>query len=388
MIEFLLKKLNISPQENRTSCGIFCGLVGVVINILLAAIKGFVGLLSGSVAVLADAINNLSDAGSSVVTMVGFKLSSLPDDDEHPFGHGRFEYISGLIVAIIILAVGLDFFKHSCVRLWNPLPIKLDNLDIWLLCIAFPFKLILFFFYKKMGKIMDSETVKAAAFDSLSDMITSSVVLLTAIFSKYLSPRVDASIGVVLACFILVGGYKVLKSIINPLLGECADSNMVEELRARLLACNEIRDVHDIVIHSYGANRYFATAHAEIEPNSDSVYIHDTMEAAEVEIAKHMPIKLLLHCDPFSSTDKTVKRFRAQVEDVIAKLDHDLRVYDFRLNDETKQMEFSMLVHRKYQHKTDKLKEEILIALKELFPEFTVKITVEFSFCSQQELKK
>ena len=138
MTEFLLKTLKISPKEDRASCGIFCGLVGVIINVLLAAIKGLVGLMSGSVAVLADAINNLSDAGSSVVTMVGFKLSSLPDDDEHPFGHGRFEYISGLIVAIIILAVGLDFFKHSCVRLWNPMPIKLDNLDVWLLCIALP----------------------------------------------------------------------------------------------------------------------------------------------------------------------------------------------------------------------------------------------------------
>ena len=327
---FLRNPGDVTSSQGRTAYGIFCGWYGILTNLVLCGVKVTVGILTGSIAVSADAVNNLSDAGSAVITLFGFKFADKPADDEHPFGHGRLEYVAGLIVAVIIIAVGLDFLKLSVERLIHPSRIKITALAFAFLLATLPVKLWMFFVYRKVARKIASKTIHAVAFDSLSDILTSSLVILSLLISHYTAFPVDGIAGLLVALFIISGGAKVLREIINPLL---------------------ICGVHDIIVHSYGPDRYFATAHAEINPEKrDMVQIHDALEAAEVEIARHMPVRLLLHCDPFSSQDPELKRWRTLAEDLIGELDPELKLYDFRLEQSQERilLNFQLLVPRKF----------------------------------------
>ena len=334
----------------RVAYGIFSGYVGIIVNSLLFLLKFTVGILSGSIAIAADAINNLSDAGSGIVTVFGFKLSAKPADSGHPFGHGRIEYVAGVIVSIIIIAVGLDFLKESVIRIFSPAGVKLDKVLICLVAGSLLFKAWLFFFYRHIGKKINSDTVLAASFDSLSDLICTSVVIFAAVASKYTKFPVDGCAGMIVALLVLSGGIKVLRDTSNPLLGEPPGDELVEELQTRLLRCPGIKGVHDIIMHNYGPNQYFATAHAEVDMKENMLEVHDMLEHAEVEIGKNMPVHLLLHCDPCNPGDPEVKEWRVRMENVVAEFDPKFKLYDFRLKKENKQLILTchMLVPRNY----------------------------------------
>ena len=374
-------KDTMSPTV-RTAYGILTGWAGIVANLLLCTVKLAIGVISGSIAISADAVNNLSDAGSSAITLIGFKMAAKPADDEHPFGHGRIEYVAGLVVAIIIVAVGLNFLKTSFERILHPEGIEITAGALLILLLTLPVKLWMFFFYRKVADRIDSETVRAVAFDSLSDILTTSLVILSLVVSRFTDFPVDGSAGLLVALFIVIGGIKVIREIINPLLGECPDRRLVEELKKRLMECEGIKGVHDIILHNYGPNRYFATAHAEVSPNTNAVYLHDILEAAEVKIAQALPIRLLLHCDPFSSQNPELKRWRTRTEDIIGALDPNMQVYDFRLAEEMNHphIEFSLLVPRKYSRAEDKLIQKITTLLQKDHPELEVKIELSYSF--------
>ena len=315
----------------RAACGVFSGYVGVIVNVFLFAVKLTIGILSGSIAIAADAINNLSDAGSSAVTILGFKLAAKPADTEHPFGHGRIELCSGVVVAVIIMMMGFDFGKESISKIISPTEVHLSPLLMWLTAGTLLFKLWLFFFYRYIGKKINSAPISAAAFDSLSDMAGTTVVLLAVFASQFTAFPLDGAAGLLVAILVLTGGIKILKDTISPLLGEPPSAQFVEELQNRLLQCEGITGVHDIIIHNYGPNQYFATAHAEMEQHSDLVSTHDMLERAEVEIGKNMPVHLILHCDPYNPKDQEGKIWRVRLEDKVKEIDPHFKLYDFRL---------------------------------------------------------
>ncbi len=334
--------------EVRLAYGKLCGAVGIVVNTLLFVLKLFVGLLTSSVAVNADAINNLSDASTGIITLIGFKLSAKVADKEHPFGHGRLEYIAGLIVAVIILAVGVHFLQESLLRIFHPEKLQMNRTATVLYGGTLLFKLWLLAFYRTVGQRISSEVIRAASFDSLSDLLITAVVLLAVLFAPHTDFPVDGIAGTLVALMVLFGGVKIIRDTIDPLLGVRPDKKLVEELRKRLLACKGISGIHDIIIHNYGPNQHFATAHAEVNSEEGLLAVHDTLEAAEVEIARTMPVRLILHCDPFVTENPEVKLWHDRAVKAVQDIDHKFKLYDFHLEGSTGalNMHFNLLIPR------------------------------------------
>ena len=333
--EFLISRFvpehaNVDNPAVRLGYGTFCGWVGIAVNVLLAALKFTVGILSGSVAISADAVNNLADAGSAVVTICGFKLAAKPADHDHPFGHGRLEYVAGVVVAVAVIAMGLNFLKESVMHIIHPEEVKMSAVLAGLVAGSLLFKAWLFFFYRCAGRRIDSATLHAAAFDSLSDLAGTLVVLLALGVSKYTTFPVDGCAGVLVAGLVLFGGWKILRETIDPLLGKPPSRKLVEELRERLLKCEGIRGVHDIIMHNYGPNQYFATAHAEVGEQHDILAVHDLLERAEAEIGRYMPVHLLLHCDPCDAGDPDLRMWQGRLENAAVELDPQYKIYDLR----------------------------------------------------------
>lgn len=343
---FVPESEHTERPEVRLRYGIFSGWIGIAVNAALSALKFAVGIASGSVAVAADAVNNLSDAGSSVVTILGFKLSAKPADQDHPFGHGRIEHIAGVVVAVVVIAMGLNFLKESVLRIIRPEEVKMSAVMLALVAAAMLFKAWLFFFYRYVGAAIGSETLRAAAFDSLCDLGSTAAVLVAVAAGRFTNFPVDGCAGVLVALLVLVGGVKILRETSDPLLGKPPSPELVGELRARLLKCEGIRGVHDIIMHNYGPNQYFATAHAEMDPSSDILAVHDLLESAEVEIGRHMPVHLLLHCDPCDADDPELRLWQGRLENAVAELNPRSKVYDLRLRrrEEGKTLEFHLLV--------------------------------------------
>ena len=374
--EFLIRRFvrdseHAERPEVRLRCGIFCGWVGVAVNAGLAALKFAVGIASGSVAVAADAVNNLSDAGSSAVTILGFKLSAKPADRDHPFGHGRIEHIAGVVVAVVVIAMGLNFLKESVMRIVDPGEVEMSATMIVLVAAAMLFKAWLFFFYRHVGRLLDSETIRAAAFDSLCDLGSTSAVLIAVAAGRLTDFPVDGCAGVAVALLVLAGGVKILRETSDPLLGKPPSPELTGELRARLLECEGIRGVHDIIMHNYGPNQYFATAHAEVDPGSDILEVHDLLEKAEAEIGRHMPVHLLLHCDPCDANDPELRLWQGRLENAVAEgYNARSKVYDLRLRRRNgkKTLEFHLLAPRGDETDGEELRKLLTEALSK-YPE-------------------
>ncbi len=371
--------------EVRLAYGSLTGIVGIAVNLLLVAVKLTIGVITGSVAVAADAVNNLSDAGSAIITIIGFKLSARPPDNEHPFGHGRIEYVAGVILAVIILAVGFNFLKESVMRILKPEPLRIAPLLMAIFAGTMLFKFWLFLFYRNIAIRIDSKVIRAAAFDSLSDLFSSAVVLAAIACARFTDFPVDGCAGIAVAVLVLIGGGGILKEAISPLLGESADREFAEQLRTRLLQCHGIRGVHDIIIHNYGPGMYFATAHAEVDCNGDLVTMHDVLEAAEVEIGRTMPVRLLLHCDPFDTSDPKVKVWRARCENAVSEFDPGFKLYDFRLDDSGKPpiLSFHLLIPRNYGLSGDEITAELTNKLAVFAPGVRLHIVFIHAYTAQ-----
>ena len=334
--------------EVRLNYGIFCGGVGIAVNLLLFAIKLAAGIFSGSIAIAADAVNNLSDSGNSVVTILGFKVAGKPADSNHPFGHGRMEYVAGVMVSVIIIAIGLNFLKESFLRIIHPSEVKMSPLLIALVAGTLVLKVWLFFFYRFIGKRIESGTIAAGAFDSLCDIMETLIVLGAVTLGGFCSWHVDGWAGLLAAGLVLVGGVKILRETVNPLLGEPPKPEMVEELKSRLLHIPGILGIHDVIIHNYGPNQYFATAHAEVDLNGDILAVHDLMEKAQTEIEQYLPVQLLLHCDPCNAADPEIRKWRERAEAAAVAADEDFKIFDLRLrkNGDRSILEFQLLIPR------------------------------------------
>ena len=364
----------------RIRCGIVSGIVGIVCNLVLALVKIILAIVSGSISVAADAVNNLSDMASGIIAVAGFKLSNHPPDAEHPFGHGRTEYVAGLVVATMIIGLGITFLKDSVVAIFKPAPVEFSNTVILIFAATILVKCWLFFFYRKVAKLINSDVIRAAAYDSLSDCLGTSLAIGALILSRYTSFPVDGCAGLIIAGMILWAGGSVLRDTTSKLLGEPPSEEIVSRLRETILACPEIDGVHDIMIHNYGENSYYVTAHAEISCEGSRLSAHDILENAEVTVAKKLPVHLLLHGDPYSKNNPEVIYWRSRMENAVSSIDSELKLYDFRLpgceNGQGRKISFHLLVPHRYWMSENEIREK----LQQLMAEYQADIELEITF--------
>lgn len=376
---------NIQNEKVRGAYGYLGGTVGIIVNALLFAIKLSVGLISGSIAVTADAFNNLSDAASSVITIVGFKLASKPADEEHPFGHGRLEYISALIVSFMVMMVGFQFIKASFDRILHPTPVKFELIPFILIVISIGAKVWLSRFNKFIGKSISSGALQASSLDALGDVFTSSCVALSLLISRWTLFPIDGYIGILVALFILYSGFSLTKDTLSPLLGEAPDPELVENIKNGVLSYDHINGVHDLVIHNYGPGRCMASIHAEIPCDISVVTIHEIIDRAEKDLSKKLNIFLVIHMDPINTDSKEVNIARLELEGVLNKFPLVKSMHDFRVvgDGAYKNLIFDLVIeHTKgFKHEDEeKLKKEIDRELKKKHPRYNAMITVDKDF--------
>lgn len=382
---FIRNNENIENESVRNKYGYVAGVVGILANFLLFVVKLSVGLLSSSIAVMADAFNNLSDMASSVITIVGFKLSSMPPDKEHPFGHGRLEYISALIVAFMVMLVGFQFTKSSIQRILNPVPIKFEMIPFILLLISIGVKVWLSRFNKFVGNTIDSSALKAASLDALGDVFTSSCVVLSFLAAKFTTLPVDGYIGVVVSLAILYAGYSLIKETISPLLGEAPDPELVNSINGMVLAYPNVTGVHDLIIHNYGVGKTMASIHAEIPSDINIMTIHDIIDTAEREISEKLKIYLVIHMDPICVETDEVAATKLEVEKLIKYNPLIKSMHDFRVvgTGEKKNLIFDVVVNPEEVKKImteEQLRENLIESIKDTHPDYNCIITVDRDF--------
>ena len=366
--------------QARMRCGIVSGITGIVCNVLLIIVKIILAITSGSIAIAAEAVNNLSDAGSGIITVGGFHLAARPPDAEHPFGHGRTEYVAGVIVSVLVVVLGITFLKDSVIALVRPSQINANTVTIVVLGCTMLVKCWMFFFYSRVARLINSSVVKAAAYDSLSDCLGTVLVVASLIVSRYTAFPADGCAGIVVALMILWAGGNILKETVSKLLGEQPDHELVEKIRKTILECPGIDGVHDIIVHNYGENAYFVTAHAEISSEGDRASAHDILEHAEVVVARTLSVHLLLHGDPHDKTHPEIIYWRSRLENVVAGLDGEMKVYDFKLQKNDDGTVESLDFHLLMPHRYAVAEEVIKIKLQEKMQSYQENIALNIRF--------
>lgn len=338
MTKFLIKlfikdKDNTKNQEVRGKYAMLSSITGIVVNILLSVFKLIIGIFANSISIISDALNNVSDAGSSIVTMVGFKLSQKKVDADHPWGHGRMEYITGFFVDILILLVGFELLKSSVDKIIHPELPNINNITIILLVVAILTKLWLFVFYRKIAKTIDSAAIKGTAYDSISDSISTLAVLVSAFVAKFARISIDGYVSLLVSMFILFTGYKAIKEIIDLLLGQKPDPEFVKQIEEFAMKYETIEGIHDIMVHDYGPGRKIVSFHAEVPANSDICRAHDIIDQMEQDIFENFGCITTVHMDPIVVDDEEINQMRSFVEDVVKEINAEFSIHDFRMTD-------------------------------------------------------
>lgn len=386
---FLIKRFvkdydNVSDVKVRGAYANLAGIVGIITNLMLFIIKLFVGLFSNSVSILADAFNNLSDAASSIITIVGFKMANKPADAEHPFGHGRIEYITAMIVSFMVMLVGLQFVKTSFQKITNPTPVTFELLPFILLLISIGFKFWLSKFNKSIGNKINSSTLKATATDAMGDVFTSTTVVISFLISKFTTLPIDGYIGIIVALAIVYSGFSLIKETLSPLLGEPPDPVLVSNITDMVMSYENITGIHDLIVHNYGPGRIMASIHAEIPSNIDIMEIHHIIDTAEREISKKLNIYLVIHMDPICVDTDEIVEARNMVKDVLKKYEEVKSFHDFRVvgDHDNKNLIFDIEVCPKClanENRSSQLLSNIEKDIKEKSPEYRCVITVDLA---------
>ncbi len=336
MIDLLVKifikdKDNVGDNKVREAYGTLTGILGIILNVFLFCGKFVVGLISSSVAVTADAFNNLSDAGSSIISMAGFRLANKPVDKRHPFGHGRMEYLSGLLVSILIILVGLELITSSIEKIFSPVEMDVSIISFIVLGVSVLVKLWMFAYNYKLSKKIQSAGMKATAFDSISDSIATFVVLISALLFKFTNVNIDAYAGIAVACFIAFTGIKSAKETVNLLVGEAPSPEYIKEIEDFVQSYEIVYGVHDLIVHNYGVGRELISLHAEVPCDLDIMYIHEKIDEIESALAKQFHVHAVIHMDPIEVDDQEVAIVKEQIVNVIKKSYADVSVHDFRI---------------------------------------------------------
>ena len=328
---FIKDSKNYKEPSVRQAYGVLSGAVGIGLNILLFFGKWLAGTISGSIAITADAFNNLSDAGSSIITLIGFRLSGQEPDPEHPFGHGRMEYISGLLVSVAILVMGFELIWSSIGKLRSPEPIESSTLVFGILITSILVKLYMFFYNHSLSKKIESAAMKATSVDSLSDTVATTLVLIATLISKYTGLLLDGWFGILVGLFILYTGGSTLKETIDLLLGQPPKQEFIDEVKEIVLGHSMVHGVHDLIVHDYGPGRVMISLHAEVDVNGDIQDIHEQIDHIEHELQEKLHCSATIHMDPIVTDDKEVLAMKAKVEEMVHFLDESFSMHDFRM---------------------------------------------------------
>ena len=328
---FIKDSKNYKEPSVRQAYGVLSGAVGIGLNILLFFGKWLAGTISGSIAIIADAFNNLSDAGSSIITLIGFRLSGQEPDPEHPFGHGRMEYISGLLVSVAILVMGFELIGSSIGKLRSPEPIESSALVFGILIASILVKLYMFFYNHSLSKKIESAAMKATSLDSLSDTVATTLVLIATLISKYTGLLLDGWFGILVGLFILYTGGSTLKETIDLLLGQPPKQEFIDEVKEIVLGHSMVHGVHDLIVHDYGPGRVMISLHAEVDVNGDIQDIHEQIDHIEHELQEKLHCSATIHMDPIVTDDKEVLAMKAKVEEMVHFLDESFSMHDFRM---------------------------------------------------------
>ena len=361
----LLTKFFVKDSENtkdaqvRAAYGNMSGIVGIFLNLCLFAAKLSAGIVSASISVIADAFNNLSDAGSSVVTYLGFKLARRPADREHPFGHGRYEYVTGLGISVVILLVGVELLKSSVSKIFTPEEqTSITLLSIIILAVSVIVKLLMFFFNKAISKKINSSALKATAVDSLSDCVATSIVLIGLIVSKFSGFNIDGWLGALVAVFILFAGVSTFRESLSPLLGNPPDAEFVNEIKNTVMQSKMVVGIHDLIVHDYGPGRCIISLHAEVPCNVDILKAHDEIDLVEKELERRYNCLATIHMDPIASDDEYTLGLKQSVSEAVKKIDDELTIHDFRIvkGDSHTNVIFDLVVPYDCQKSEDEIK--------------------------------
>lgn len=322
---------HVGKTEVRTRYGVLAGITGIVLNLCLFAGKLTAGLLTASISITADAFNNLSDAGSSVVTLVGFKMAGKPADSEHPFGHGRVEYLAALAISLAILLVGVELFKSSFDKILNPAPVEFRPLSVIILGAAILVKLWMAYFNRNLSKRIASSAMHAASVDSLTDVIATSTVLIGILVGHFFHLYLDPWLGLLVALFILYSGFNTAKDCLSPLLGQAPDPAFVEDIQKTVMAHSEVVGIHDLIVHDYGPGRCIVSLHAEVPASVNILEIHDVIDQVELELRGKFGCDTTIHMDPIALDDEETQSLRHRVESLVKEIDASITIHDFRM---------------------------------------------------------
>lgn len=388
MTEFLVNKFikdsaNIESTEVRTRYGMLASVVGIFCNVLLFSVKLAIGLILSSLAVTADAFNNLSDAASSIISFVGVKMAGKPADAEHPFGHGRIEYIAALIVSFLVIEVGFTFFKSSISKIMHPEEITFDPVPFIILILSILVKLWMAFFNNKLGKRIDSKVMLATAADSLGDVITTSATVISIVICHFTSINVDAIAGLIVSGIVIWSGVSIAKDTLEPLIGQRVPSELYQKITDMVESYEGIVGAHDLIVHNYGPNRSMATIHAEV-PNDVSIEAsHEIIDRIERDAKKELNILLVIHMDPVEMRDEEVLELRDKTSHIVHALDPELHFHDFRVlkENEQKHLIFDLVVPDSYTEKdANRVMHQLIALLHEMEKNVDCIITLDRSF--------
>ncbi|NLW78750.1 MAG: cation transporter [Ruminococcaceae bacterium] len=324
---------DVKSPAVHTRYGWLAGLVGVICNVLLAAGKFVAGLLSGSIAIMGDAVNNLSDAAASVITLVGFKLGAKPADREHPFGHARFEYVAGLVVALLVMVIGVELFRTSIGKIITPEPVDYSWVALIMLAVSILVKLWMALFNRNIGRRIGSATLQATFVDSRNDMIATAAVLIAALVARFTGLNLDGWMGLAVAVFILISGIGMVRQTLNPLLGTAPDPEYVQYIAHKIESYPGVLGTHDLIVHDYGPGRRFASAHVEMDSDGDVLESHDVIDNIERDFLEQDQLHLIIHYDPIVTGDAMVDSARRWAQRQVEGIDPQLALHDFRLVD-------------------------------------------------------
>lgn len=381
MTDFLIKKF-IKDKNNRESYSILSGMAGIVCNILLSISKFIVGIVTNSVSITADAANNLSDASSSIVTIAGAKIASKPVDEDHPFGHGRAEYISAMIVSFFIFIMGFELAKSSIVKIFNPEDVVFSIPSLIVLLLAIPVKLWLSYFNNKLYKITGNQNMKATMQDSLNDCFATGATIISLLVSAFTKFNIDGYIGIGVAVIIFLAGYDIIKDIISNLLGKAPDEEFVKQIEDMMLEEEYIVGVHDLIIHDYGPGKTIVSAHAEVPADKNIMEIHDVIDNVEKRISKELKIAICIHMDPIVTNDSEVSKYRDMVAEIIENYSSDFSFHDFRMvkGPTHTNLIFDLVTPKNCKEQPSEIVKNLRKAVREKDENLFIVVTVEHSY--------
>ena len=387
MTDFLIKRFVKNPEqvkenEVRENYAMLSTTTGIVVNLVLSIGKIIIGILSNSMSILSDGLNNITDAGSSVVTMIGFKMSQKKMDQDHPWGHGRMEYIAAFIVDLLIILVGIELFQSSIDKIIHPLTPNISEIAIVILVIAILAKLWLFVFYRKIAKKIDSSAIQATAYDSISDTVSTSVVLISTLVTKFTGYNIDGYVSILVAGFILFTGFKAVKEIVDLLLGTKPDPEFIQEIEEFTKNYPEIIGIHDIMVHDYGPGRKILSFHAEVPANSNIEKAHDVIDQLESDLYKKSSVITTIHMDPIAIHDEEINQMREIAEKIVKEISPEASIHDFRITNggERVNMIFDLLLPFELEKQAEEIEKKIKERIHQENEKYYAVIKVEYPY--------